>query len=132
MNHLVLDAHAILRFLQDEAGAEQVQTVLAEAQSGKVRALVCEINLSEVYYLTARRFGLEFARRLLDHFAALPVERVSASWELIVSAAEVKVAHSLSYADCFAVATALKHQAVLVTGDPEFKKVEGLVEVDWI
>ena len=31
----------------------------------------------------------------------------------------MKARHTLSYADAFAVATALAHDAVLVTGDPE-------------
>ena len=40
--------------------------------------------------------------------------------------------YALSYADCFAVATAIKEKATVVTGDPEFRKVEGLVGIDWV
>ena len=38
----------------------------------------------------------------------------------------------LSYADCFAVASALRHDACILTGDPEFKNVEQIVEIDWV
>jgi predicted nucleic acid-binding protein len=40
--------------------------------------------------------------------------------------------YDLSYADCFAVATAIKEKATVVTGDPEVRKVEGLVGIDWL
>jgi predicted nucleic acid-binding protein len=132
MSNVVFDSHAILRFAQDEAGADRVEALLSDAEKGHVRAFVNEINLGEIYYLTVRRLGADFARRFLDHFSTLAVERVPASWEIILSAAEVKAPHALSYADCFAVATALKYHAVIATGDPEFRKVEHLVEIDWI
>ena len=38
----------------------------------------------------------------------------------------------IPYADCFAAATAIKEKATVVTGDPEFRKVEGLVGIDWL
>jgi uncharacterized protein len=50
----------------------------------------------------------------------------------VESAAELKARHALSYAECFAAATAIKHEAAVVTGDPEFKKVEDLVAIEWI
>jgi len=88
-----------------------------------------EINLGEVYYVIIRRIGIESAKEFLHN---LPVKLVSASWDIIASASEVKARYALSYADCFAVASALKHAASIVTGDPEFKKVEHMVEVDWV
>jgi len=38
----------------------------------------------------------------------------------------------MSYADCFAVATALRFNAAILTGDPEFKKIEKTVSVEWL
>jgi len=40
--------------------------------------------------------------------------------------------HQFSYADCFALACAIGHSAVLVTGNPEFKMVTHLVSIQWI
>jgi ribonuclease VapC len=51
---------------------------------------------------------------------------------LIFQAAEYKAQYALSYADCFALASAVEHKAIFVTGDPEFKKVEHLVDIVWI
>lgn len=132
MKNVTFDSHAILKFAQDEAGADRVEELLRAAEESRVHACVNEINLGEVYYITMRRLGAESARRFLEQFSTLAVERVAASWQIIESAAELKARHALSYADCFAVATALRHGASIVTGDPEFKKVEHLVQIEWI
>ncbi len=50
---------------------------------------------------------------------------------VIFQAAEYKAEFSISYADCFALAAAIKQKAAIVTGDPEFKKVEHIVEIVW-
>jgi uncharacterized protein len=49
----------------------------------------------------------------------------------VIEAAKIKGKYALSYADSFAVATAIKEKATVVTGDPEFRKVERLVGIDW-
>jgi len=51
---------------------------------------------------------------------------------LVFQAAEYKAGHSISYADCFALAAAMEQKASIVTGDPEFRKVGHLVKVMWI
>jgi ribonuclease VapC len=132
MQSVVFDSHAILRFAQDEAGAERIEELLQASEDGKVQAFMSEINLGELYYITIRRLGIESARRFLEQFFILAVERVPATWEIIESASEINAKHALSYANCFAAATALKHNATIVTGDPEFKKIEHMVKIDWI
>ena len=47
-------------------------------------------------------------------------------------AAKLKARFPIAYADTFAVATALKEGASIVTGDPDFKHVEPLVKIDWL
>jgi len=37
----------------------------------------------------------------------------------VIQAAELRGRHPISYADAFAVATAIAHGATLLTGDPE-------------
>ena len=37
----------------------------------------------------------------------------------VLQAASIKASHRVSYADAFAVATALAHSTTLLTGDPE-------------
>ncbi len=41
------------------------------------------------------------------------------------------VYYYLSFADCFVVTPARKMDAVIMTGDPEFKNVEHIIEIEW-
>jgi len=132
MKTTLFDAHAILKFSQDKEGAETVEEFLVASQRGSLKACMSEINLGEVYYITIRRVGLESAKYYLDQFLELPIEIIAPSPEIIMSASEIKAENALSYADCFAVATALKFSASILTGDPEFKKVEHIVHIEWI
>jgi ribonuclease VapC len=86
----------------------------------------------DLYYITIWRVGLESAKYYLDQFLELPIEIIAPSSEIIMSASEIQAEYALSYADCFAVATALKFSASILTGDPEFKKVEHVVTIEWL
>lgn len=82
------------------------------------RPLMSWINVGEVAYLVEQREGragaIEVVEFLRSHFTLdLPSE------ERVLEAAAIKAGHRVSYADAFAVATAVAHDAVLLTGDPE-------------
>jgi predicted nucleic acid-binding protein len=49
-----------------------------------------------------------------------------------MAAAHLKAGFSISYADAFAAATAQMHHAILLTGDPEFKALGELLQVEWL
>ncbi len=128
----VLDSYAILAFLNDEAGAEAVAGHLRGAMETGEKLIVNEINVGEVYYIVARHRSVEDAERVLDHLESLPTEVVGNSFDDVLDAARIKAAHPLSYADAFAVATAVRYEATVVTGDREFEAVERIVRVEWI
>ncbi len=132
MKSILFDSYAILKYYQDEHGADKVEKLLISSHQGDFRAYINEINLGEVYYMTIRRLGLESAKNLLEQFFELPVQVISPSSNIILSASEIKAEYAISYADCFSVATAIQFQATIVTGDPEFKKVQHLVKIEWI
>ncbi len=132
MKNILLDSYAILKFYQDEEGADKVERLLISSHQGNLKAYISEINLGEVHYKTIRRLGLLSARNYLEQFSELPIHVIPPSSDIILSASEIKAEYAISYADCFAVATALKLVASIITGDPEFKKVEHLVKIEWI
>jgi ribonuclease VapC len=57
---------------------------------------------------------------------------MEANRDLILDAAHIKAQHALSYADAFAVASAFRENAIVLTSDPEYKTVEDLVTVEWL
>jgi ribonuclease VapC len=90
------------------------------------------INVGEVLYITERIGGAIAARAAIDLLDSLAIRVVDAGRDLTFDAAHVKANHALSYADAFAVALARRLDAVLITGDPEFRSVESLVRVEWL
>ncbi|MCI0342869.1 MAG: type II toxin-antitoxin system VapC family toxin [Planctomycetales bacterium] len=128
----VLDSFAILALLQNEPGAARVAAALAESRSGGARAAMSEINAGEVYYCLRRAASKARADELWAAFLALDLELVPADLDLVLAAARVKGERKLAYADCFAVATAQRLGASVLTGDPGFRAVTDLVNVEWV
>jgi uncharacterized protein len=109
-----LDSWAVLRFLEGEsAAARRVRQVMREG-----RPIMSWINLGEVYYTIHRAAGAAEAGAKLTQLRPL-LTLDSATDERVLAAARVKALHPLAYGDAFAVATAMAHGAVLLTGDPE-------------
>lgn len=132
MKSILFDSHAVLRWVQREKGYQKVRSLLSACRDQSLKGYMNRINLGEVYYLVIRRTGLPEARIFLENFQRLPIELVPPDSELIWRAAEIKARHSISYADCFAAATAMRFQTSILTGDPEFKKLGDLVSVEWL
>jgi predicted nucleic acid-binding protein len=128
----LFDSHALLAFFQDEEGAEIIAEILRRSAKQHLDQLICVINVGEIIYLTKRRFGDNKKMEILGRIHQLGFNILPVPESLVYEAAELKAEYSISYADCFALACALEHSAILVTGDPEFKKVVHLVNIEWI
>ncbi|MDP2663880.1 MAG: type II toxin-antitoxin system VapC family toxin [bacterium] len=126
----LLDSFALLAYLKKEDNYEKVKGLLS---SEDLFLIINDINLGEVFYILARERGIEKADYFINTiFPSLPIEGITNTFADILDAAKIKAEYSLSYADCFAVATAIKEDAPIVTGDPEFKKVAEIVKIDWL
>ena len=129
---LLFDSHSLLKLFQREAGHDKVVRLLEQARRSGVPKYLNAINLGEIVYSTKRAFGDQKKIEVLAHierlgFIVLPIPN-----ELIFRAAEYKAGYNLSFDDCFALASAVEHGAVLITGDPEFRAVEHLVKITWV
>lgn len=132
MNRYLLDSFALLRFFQKEAGSDKVRGILGEVADGTARALLNVISMGEVIYTVQRRFGRQCKLEVVMNIDRLGIEILPAPNDLVFRAAELKARFPISYADTFAVASAMEHDATLVTGDPGFRQVEHLVKIVWI
>jgi predicted nucleic acid-binding protein len=130
----VLDSHAILAYLQAEPGDIRVRELLEKATQEECRLHMCVVNLGEVIYIVERGAGFAKAEDTLAAIAQLPIEIADADRELTLATARLKAVCPIAYADCFAAALAQTTNAILVTGDPEFKKLkpEWEVRVEWL
>jgi predicted nucleic acid-binding protein len=128
----VLDSFAMLAYLGGEAGMRRVRAVLTEASLGRCRVLLSIINLGEVLYITERQAGLPQAQAVLAAIEQLPIEVLPATSDTVFTAAHLKANYRIAYADAFAVAAAQASGGILLSGDPEFAEVEGIVPVEWL
>lgn len=127
-----LDSHAALVYLKGEKGHEKVKAALADAEKSRAPLLMSEINIGEVGYIILRAKLTNNLDDFLSQFLSLPIRPVPVDFDLVIEAAKIKARYPLSYADAFAVATALRNDAAIITGDPEFKAVTKLVQIDWL
>lgn len=132
MNRYVLDSFALLRFLQKEPGNEPIKAILDDAGMGKVAAMLNVINMGEVIYTVQRKFGQQAKLEVVKSISLLDILILPVPNDLVFRAAELKAQFSMSYADTFAAASAIEHNATLVTGDPEFRQVEHLLGILWV
>lgn len=134
MANKVLDSWALVAFFEDEPAASQVEEVLDQASTNQHRLFLSAINWAEIYYSTMREVSQEAADRHAEIIAQLPIEIVGLTEDLQLArqAAIYKARHRLSLADAFAAALAKEKRAELLTGDPEFRAVEGEIKLRWL
>ena len=129
----LLDSFALLAYLNRETGHLMVKETLRKAQGAGESILMNEINIGETYYILHRNKGQEGAEYFLETILpGLTIRSLDNDFELVIQAAKIKAEYPLSFADCFAVASARREGAIVLTGDPEFKRTEGIVEIAWL
>jgi predicted nucleic acid-binding protein len=128
----VLDANAVLDFVENGPGAERVETLLAGALHGDGSVLISVVNWGEVFYHSWQERGEELARKTIANLSRLSIETVSVDLEQSLMAAAIKARHKIPYVDCIAAALAIMRQAVLVTSDRDFEKLGRRIRVLWI
>jgi PIN domain nuclease of toxin-antitoxin system len=117
MNY-ILDACALLAFLNDEEGADEIEDFLEQSATGNVSVSMSIVNLLEVYYGELRDKGSDIAQIVLDmvqHYSIKIVDTISE--QVFQEAARLKAAYRISLADCIGIATALELSGQFVTSD---------------
>lgn len=111
----VLDASAMIAFLQGEPGADVVEEVLLDAGKRKVAHA---INLCEMYYHFLRQNDEATAEEAVTTIEGLKVAvREDMDGDFWRQIGHLKRAHTLSLGDCFCVATAMRLGGDVVTSD---------------
>ncbi len=129
----VLDSSAVLRFLEDEAGAERVEQIFLDASIGDCSVEISAINWGEVVGVTAKRQGRTKAEALLTRLGRYGLEVIPVTAERASRSAFLKLSRGLSYADAFCVELATDSPgAVLVTADFGMKVAEQDVRIEFL
>jgi len=129
---IVFDSWSVLAYLEDEPAGARVADLIADAHESGASLMMAVVNAGEVWYILARRMSAAEADSGILEIRQLGIEFIDADWKLANEAARFKSKNKMSFADCFAAALAKENKADLVTGDNEFRQIEGEVRVLWV
>jgi len=125
----VFDTSAWLTLIEDEAGADVVQSLLERANAGSIEIFVSFMSFMEVFYITLQERDVDEARTRFRLMASLPIVRAESTVSLSLTAGTLKAKHRMSVADAWIAALAQERGATLVHKDPEFEQLEDSLEV---
>lgn len=128
----VLDTWTVIAYLQDEPAAERIVELIADAHEQDIPLYMSVVNVCEVWYILAREVSEVEADSSINDLEQLGIQFQESNWESAKEAARLKVKGKMSLGDCFAAALAKELKADLVTGDTEFKQVDGQVKIVWL
>jgi ribonuclease VapC len=132
MRRYVVDANALLNYIDNRPHGARVATMLKEAARAEQPLLISSVNWGEVLYLLWRSHGEGLVARMIANAKQLPLHIEPASAEDAAAAAKLKAVHKLPYADSFAAALAMREHATLVTSDPDFEKLGKEIPILWL
>ncbi len=130
MNY-VMDSSAILAYLKDEKGAEQVQNFFGRTN---IDLYIHSVNLMEVHYRFTSFGGDLAANEALEDLSRLGVTVVQDfPRSLLLRASFFKTCNQfLSLADSICIALGEKLDAVVVTSDKLFARIKNEAKVKLI
>lgn len=127
----VIDAQPLVAYIKRERDWQRVEAAIRAATTGRVALRLTTVNAGEVVIGAERAFGALAGHRALDSVQGW-TDIVAVDLELAARAAWFKLRGGISYADCFAAALAHRDGIPLITGDPEFHRVEDVVRIAWL
>ncbi len=121
----LLDTSALLAFIENEEGADRVESLFREQ-----KVVLPWVVLMEVYYITRRERGQAQA----DQRYAMLKKAATVIWEMnepvLLTAARLKAANPISLADALVAAYAIWQDAIMVHKDPEYESLAGTVAME--
>ena len=129
----ILDSSAILRYLDDEPGAERVSEIIKLHLSGRCEAAVSALHWGEVGGITCKVHGRPAMDLVLSRLSAFGLQFVSVDGECAVRAALIKLQRNIPYVDAFGIeAAAVSAGSVFVTADFDFKPASRDVKIEFL
>ena len=127
-----MDTRAVIAYLEDEPSGEQVEDLIATAHEDQIPIYMSIVNVGEVWYTVAREISVEEAEASVKILSDLRIQFEDVDWTVTLEAARFQSQNKMSYADRFAAALAKCKKADLVTGDGEFKPLDGEIKISWL
>jgi len=128
----VLDSSAVLRYLDDEAGAARVAEIIKSHLAGRCEVVLSALHWGEIAGVTCKIHGSQAMDMVLDRLSAFAFQVVPADAERAVRASLIKLKRDISYVDAFGVEAAEGKDRVFVTADFDFKPASRDVAIEFL
>jgi|SRR5579863_1433878 len=133
MTTYVFDSSALIRYLDNEAGADRVEQILGECVALRAEGVLTAVQWGEIAGNTRQRFGEKEEMRVVTNFLPSEIAIVPVTAERAKAAADLKVDRKIPYADAFALGLAMESSKhILVTADYGFKDVADLARIEFL
>jgi PIN domain nuclease of toxin-antitoxin system len=129
----VLDSSAILRYLDNEAGAERVAEIIKSHLAGRCAAMISALHWGEIAGITFKAHGNAAMELVLSRLSAFGLGVVAADADRAVRASLIKLKRQIPYVDAFGVELAAEaRDRVFVTADFDFKAASREVKIEFL
>jgi PIN domain nuclease of toxin-antitoxin system len=129
----VMDSSAILRYVDDEAGAARVAEIIKSHLAGRCVAIVSAVHWGEVAGITCKAHGKQAMELVLSRLSAFGLQVVAADANRAVRASLIKFKRDLPYVDAFGVELAGDSgDHIFVTADFDFKPASRDVAIEFL
>ncbi|MGZ4732093.1 MAG: PIN domain-containing protein [Terriglobales bacterium] len=128
-----LDASAVLRYLDGEAGSDRVAEIIKLHLGGNCRAIISAVHWGEIAGVTAKTYGRSAMDLALMRLEAFGLEILPATAERAVRASLIKLKRRIPYVDAFGAELAADStDHVLVTADFDLKPASKDVKIEFL
>jgi len=121
---VVLDTKPLIKLFAKEEGWESIQGISSKIEAGEIEGAISVVTLTEIYhkYVQGKRLDLAKARTEELRYAVY-LRKLEISEEAAVRAGEFKGRYDVSIADAFIAATAYLEGSIIISDDPDFKRI---------
>lgn len=128
-----LDASAVLRYLDDEAGAARVSEIIKSHLAGGCEVVISALHWGEIAGIVHKVYGRAAMDLALSRLNAFGFQIISADGNRAVRASLIKLKKGIPYVDSFAVELASTlPDCVLVTADFDLKPAHRDITIEFL
>lgn len=138
MVRYVLDSSAILRYLDDEAGAARVAEIIKSHLAGRCEAVVSALHWGEVAGITCKLHGRPTMELVLSRLSSFGLPIIAADADRAVRSSLIKLRliklkRDIPYVDAFGIELASdSREHIFVTADFDFKPASRDVTIEFL
>ena len=128
MNQYVLDTSALLAYIENEDGTDEIDFLLRQALQNQLLLFMSVMSSVEIFYISWQEQGMVVAVERLKLLNNLPITPVALDNQFVQLIGEIKATKKMSLADSCIAGLAKFKSAILVHKDPEFEQFEDIID----